>query len=224
MIDKDILFDDLKGNLALWCGAGSDAGDLARGAEFAIENKIDSVSVLPDMVRVVWPWLEQKTIKIMARFYVPDGEINETILSDVTVKINAALKNGANGAQVFVPYGLLGDLVDQTYVIRDDLFFDRDLTIGIDIGDVPVGEWGDLFQKLRRINASNVVWVMTRDTGNKSDFVGRMYAMLNAWDPENKFNLHFAFGPNFMRIEQAVRLVHAIKPELVAGMRVWINF
>lgn len=224
MIDKNAFLEDIKDSIALWCGANMDPGDLARVAEYAIENAVDSVSVVPECVPVIWPWLEEKWVKIFARFYIANKKVTEKDISDITVKINAVLKNGAYGAQVFVPCEALPELVEQTHVIRDDLFFDRELAIGIDIGEIDVFQWDDVFKNLRKINASSVVFAFTKDTGNKSDFVGRIYGMLNAWKVENKFDLHFAFGPNFMRIEQAARLVQVMRPELVRGMRFWINF
>jgi hypothetical protein len=47
--------------------------------------------------------------------------------------------------------------------------------------------------------------------------------MLNAWNVENKFSLQFAFGPNLLRIEQAMRLVQQMRPHLMDGLRFWIN-
>ena len=66
--------------------------------------------------------------------------------------------------------------------------------------------------------------MFTKDAGDKSDFVGRIYGMLNTWDADNKFDLHFAFGPNFMRIEQALRLVQSVRPELVGRLKFWVNY
>ena len=68
-----------------------------------------------------------------------------------------------------------------------------------------------------------MLFVFTKDTGKKSDFVGRIYAMLNAWSDDNKFDLHFAFGANFMRIEQAWRLVEKVKPDLISRVKFFIN-
>ena len=85
-------------------------------------------------------------------------------------------------------------------------------------------DWQNLFQNLQKINASSVVLVLTKDIGKKSDFVGRIYGLLNAWDDNNKFDLHFALGPNFMRIEQVVRLIESMKPDLLQGTKFWVNF
>ena len=223
MMERIAIFDELKDKAGVWCPGELDAGDLARVVEFVTEKNLNVISVSPDSVVTVWPWLEDKFVKIITRFYLSDKKITEAQVSDITIRINNVFKQGAHGAQVFLPYCALGDLVEQTHVIRDDLFFDKDLEIGIDIGDIDVFEWEKLFEKLRKINASSVLFVFTKDTGNKSDFVGRIYAMLNAWNNENNFDLHFAFGQNFMRIEQVWRLVESMKPELMQRVKFLVN-
>lgn len=224
MIDKNVILNQINGQGALWCAADMEGADLARAVEVLDAQSMKAVSVSPDSVTTIWPWLEQTDVKIFARFYFPDKKISEKQVSDVTVRINNAFKHGAHGAQVFLQYAALGCLVEQTHVIRDDLFFDKDLIVGIDICDVGVSNWDDLFLDLRRINANAVMFVFTKDMGDKSDFVGRIYGMLNSWNDDNKFDLHFAFGPNFMRIEQTLRLVQAVKPQLSKQLKFWLNY
>ena len=224
MIDKNTVFELLGGRVALWCGTDMDSVELARAAQFATDKGVSVVSVAPNAVQTIWPWMENSAVKIMTRFYLDTKNITEKHISDVTVRINAALRQGAHGAQIFLPCVALPGLVEQTHVVRDDLFFNKDLSIGMDISDVGPFDWGTVFDNLRKINASSVIMAFADDAGNKSDFVGRIYAMLNAWGSGNKFNLHFAFGPNFMRIEQALRLVQYMRPDLVGNMRFWVSF
>ena len=223
MMEKNTVFDMLGKCAALWCNADADGGDLARVTDFLNEKKLTDISVVPDSVATVWPWVENTQVKILARFYLPNKKVSEKQISDVTVRINNAFKRGAHGAQIFLPYVALGDLVEQTHVVRDDLFFNKDLVVGIDVDDIDVFEWDNLFEKLRKINASALMLVLTRDNGDRSDFVGRIYAMLNAWKNENKFDLHFAFGPNFMRIEQTIRLIESMQPGLINDARFFVN-
>ena len=224
MIDTDFKFDELPNtNAALWCGPDLDSGELACLVQVAVENKTSVLSVAPASVGVVWPWLEGAAIKIMARFYFPDKKITEQQVSDITVRINTAFKHGAHGAQVFLDgVGALSDLVRQTHMIRDDLFFAKDLAIGLDIGGVGPTDWDGLFADLRKINASSLVLVMARDMGAKSDFAARVFGMLDAWTNENKFDLHFVLGNNPMRIEQVMRLVQKMRPELMMGLRFFV--
>ena len=223
MIDKSMIFDIVGTNAGLWCGADMDATDLADAVHFAGVQKLPVVSVAPNMVQTVWPWLEGNNIKIMSRFYLDGRKITEKQISDITVRINTSLRQGANGAQIFLSYGALAGLVEQTHVVRDDLFFNKYLSIGMDNCEIGPFDWMDVFANLQKINASSVIFVFTHDTGDKSDFVGRLYGMLNAWDVANKFSLQFAFGPNLLRIEQAMRLVQQMRPGLMGELRFWIN-
>lgn len=223
MIDKNAVFDLIGAGGALWCRADMDATDLADAVQFVNVRQLPVISVAPNMVQTVWAWLENSDVKIMTRFYLDDKKITETQISDVSVQVNTALRQGAQGAQIFLPCVALGDLVEQIYVVRDDLFFNKDLVVGFDVGDVGPFDWADIFANLRKINASAVVVAFTHDVGDKSDFVGRIYGMLNAWSAENKFDLHFAFGPSSVRIEQALRLVERLRPELKSKLRFWVN-
>ena len=223
-MDLDKFFMDLDGNIGLWCGGDTQGADLARMVEFISERNIQLLSVRPDVINVVWPWLEKSHVKIMGRFYLPDEKVSTDIMSDLTVRINSSFKCGANGALVFVPYKRLADMVNMVSVIRDDLFFNRDLIIGLDIGEIGSSELGDMFECLKKINASSVCFALTHDDGKKSDFVGRVYGLLNAWDSDFHGALHFALENRPERIEQAYRLVKSIRPELIPDLRVWINY
>ena len=85
-------------------------------------------------------------------------------------------------------------------------------------------EFADMFECLKKINASSVCFALTRDDGKKSDFVGRVYGLLNAWDSDFHGALHFALENRPERIEQAHRLVKSIRPELIPDLRFWINY
>lgn len=224
MIKTNTILDTIQSQIILWCGATKDAGEMALMAQYVLENNFNQISVAPDSVGVMWPWLENKNVKIWARFYLPEKKISEQQISDVTVRINTVLKQGADGAQVFVAYAALADLVTQTCMVRDDLFFDKQLAIGVDVGEVGVFDWGNFYANLQKINASAVILVLANDTGKKSDFVGRIYAMLSAWSDENKFDVHFALGANLLRIEQVQRLVKQMRPELEDRVKFIVNY
>ncbi len=223
MIDIKTFLSGIDARVGIWSGA-TDGAELARMVEFATENKVDMLSVLPDAIDVVWPWIEKQHIGMLGRFYVNDDKIDEVVMSDLTARINMSFKHGANGAIVFVRYKNMKSMIDQVAVIRDDLFFNRELIIGVDIGDIDSNQWGDLFENLRRINASAVMFALTKDMGKKSDFVGRVYGMLNAWDAEFNGALHFALGNSTERIDQAQRLVASMRPDLMSGLRIWVNY
>jgi hypothetical protein len=153
-----------------------------------------------------------------------DKKVTEQQISDVTMAINSAFKRGAHGAQIFLAYSALAGLVEQIHVIRDDLFFEKDLSIAIDINQIDSDDWNDLFENLQKINATSLLLTMSKDMGDKSDFVGRFYGMLDVWNSENKFDIHLAFGQNFQRIEQALRLIKSMRPELIKTTKVFINY
>lgn len=224
MIDTKTFLSEIQSRIGIWCSADTDGADLARMVQYATAWKADVLSVSPDVVPVVWPWIENKPVNLLGRFYVNNDKIDENVMSDLTIKINQSFKSGASGAMVFVRYQHLRPMIDQVAIIRDDLFFNRELVIGLDIGDIDSDDWANLFNELKRINASAVCFVLTKDMGKKSDFVGRVYGMLNAWDSEFSGALHFALENRPERIDQARRLVESIRPELAKDLRFFVNY
>jgi hypothetical protein len=61
------------------------------------------------------------------------------------------------------------------------------------------------------------------DTGDKSDFVGRVFAMLNAnrgkWNGVVNFNL----GQNIVRVDQVFRLVQNLMPDKIAKTEFFVD-
>ncbi len=223
MIDNDLFFDDLGAAQALWCGQSASQAELAAAADAAAANGLMLISAAPDDVGALWTWMEKMPVRIVARFYIPPrGARDVEKISDLTARINAAFKQGARGAQIFMRVSDLPDFVRQMRGVRDDLFFNRDLSIGLDIGDVGALGWADVFDSLRALRATALTVVMTRDAGMRSDFVGRVFSMLNSWGGM-PCDLHFALGNSKLRIEQALRLVQKMNPVLFGGVRVFIN-
>ncbi len=224
MISKNIIFDDFQQNTALWCNENVDSGELARVADVLIKQRISFVSVMPDMVAILWPWIENTNTRILSRFYLKDKKITEEQISELTVNINNVFKNGADGAMVFLPCAALTSLVEQTHVVRGDLFFNKYLSVCVDVAEIDSCDWEGLFQNLQKINASALTLTLNKDTGDKSDFVGRIYGMLESWNAENNFDLHFVLGQDFYRIEQVLRLIKSVKPELINNVKCFVNY
>lgn len=223
MINADSFFDDGFKDLALWVKSDAEPTDLAYVAESAIEHNLGIVSVAPKSVPVIWPWLENKKIKIFTRFYLDGSADSVDTLSDLTTKINTILKQGADGAQVFVRYKDLDSFVSQLYLIRDDLFFNKDLYVGINVAEIGPFDWGNVWAALNKIHATGLILALPVDDGDKSDFVGRIYSALESWNNNYTFNLHFALGENPLRIEQTKRLVQSMQPNLYDKIRFFIN-
>ena len=220
MMDSENILLTMNAPFAIWCAAGQDATELARAAGMAIDNNVGAVSVAPGDVMTIWPWIENKHIQILPRFYLAQTDIDS--VSDLTQEINTALKSGADGAIVFVGADQLSELVNQVYLIRDDLFFNKSAFIGLNVGTVGPFEWDCIFAALEKLRADGLVLALTNDTGDASDFVGRVYAALSAWNNSN-MNLYFVLGTNRTRIEQAMRLVQSMRPELVDKIKFFVN-
>ena len=220
MMKSENILEQIDAAFAVWCAAGVDATELARMASIAIERKIDVMSVAPDDVAVVWPWIENKKIKIFPRFYVNKSDV-ETV-SGVSRDINLAFKNGADGAMVFLSQNQLDFFVSQIYLIRDDLFFNKSFFVGLDISEIGPFDWKNVFLALAKVRADGLVLSLTNDTGDKSDFVGRLYAALDAWGDTN-MSLYFVLGAKCVRIEQAMRLVQSMRPELVDKTKFFVT-
>ena len=221
MIDKDNILGGIGFNMAMWCPAGLDSADLSHVVEQVIATDTHAISVAPDSVPIVWPWLENNSVQIFSRFYM--DVVSADTVSDLTEKINSVFKQGADGAQIFIRFKDIDAFVSQLYMIRDDLFFNKDLIIGIDICDVGPFDWGHLFSGLKKIRANGVMLALSRDTGDRSDFVGRIYAALNAWDGEYDGKLQFAVGLNPTRIDQVVRLTRLIQPNLCKNTMFFVS-
>jgi len=221
MIDVDNILDEIKPHLGLWCPGGGEDTDLAAMAEYIVANKIPMISVTGDNVPTLWPWLENADVAINARFYL-DARVArhaEKQISDLAARMNGLFKQGASGAQVFIRFADLELFVSQLHAIRNDLFFNKTLSIGLDIGEIGPYDWGKLFELAEKIQAASILFVMPNDTGDKSDFVGRVYSALDTWNGAFHGDLHFALGQNFIRMEQAMRLVQKMRPELMQKIR-----
>jgi len=219
-MNTDFFLDEDLYTIALWCRAGAEPTDLAYAAECAIEHELDVISVVPEAVSILWPWLETEPVKILARFYLDDF-IDSDSMSEFTANVNTVLKQGADGIQVFIRYKDLETFVEQIYSIRDDLFFNKELFIGIDINDINPFDWENVLEALNKIHATGLILVLPKDKGDKSDYVGRLYAALEAW--KNDFNLYFFLGDNLLRIEQTKRLIKSMQPNLLDRVKFFIN-
>ena len=224
---NEIIFDvpDVK-MCGLWCAATGDA-ELARAADATLARGLGHICVAADAVGRVWAWLEKTPVRIVTRLYLrpatPRGKITVADISDLAVKISGAFKSGATGAQVFVRHSDIERFAAEIAPVRDDLFFNREFSIGVDICDVDCDEWTGLLNALGRVRADALLIVMPTDAGDKSDFVGRLYALLDAWGGAQYGGaLHFALNTP-ARVEQAWRLVQKMRPELAEKIRFFVR-
>ena len=212
MIALDSFFENFGSIVAPLCDADAPASDLARASDIAVSRGARAISVDSGAVATVWPWLENTGVEIAARIH---PEISENIDSDARIselarQIKAAFNNGADSVQVSVRPSRINDFASSIMPIRDDLFFNKKLSIVMDLSDIEPSTWADVFDSATRAGADSIALGFRRDTGDKSDFVGRIYGMLNAADSWHGA-VHFMFSPNPLRIDQAYRLMSATR-------------
>ncbi len=221
MIDTDALLSEIK--TGAWCAGGGDAGDLARAASRIADANVPMISVAPASIAVMWPWLEKMPVKMLGRFYLETGT-DDGGISDLTRRRNAAFKQGAAGAQVFLRRADLAGFVDNLHLIRDDLFFNKYLAVGMDIGEIDMDQWATVFELMDKIRADALTLIMPDDAGDASDFVGRIYGLMTVMPADVRWQLHFALGNNFLRIEQVWRLIQKMRPRISDGVRFFVNY
>ena len=113
---------------------------------------------------------------------------------------------------------------DSINAVRNDLFFNKDLSIGLDVFDVWPLDWGGVFDVLKKIHASSLLLIMSHEDNEKSDFTGRIYAALNSWDADKNMELHVMLGESFSRATQVYRLAMANKPELADKLKLFVSY
>jgi len=222
MIDEKEIFNEVRNNISIICPDDCVGADLAAMVGNAITKKARSICVCPARITDMWPWLEKAKTKIITRFVV-DGAINEKFMSDLSTKISTAFHDGADGAVVLMDVNRLRKFVAEVSSIRDDLFFNKAFGIGLDITKIDAFDWENIFGILKLICADSLCLFFDNDTGNKSDFVGRVFAMLNAnrngWDGV----VNFMLGQNIVRIDQVYRLVQQMTPDAISKTEFFIG-
>lgn len=223
MIDTDDILEHIGAAAGIWCAADTDTPDLAAAADLVVARGLRDISVAPAAVPIVWPWLEHTNVQIAARFYLSPASRVATFddVSDIAARINLAFKQGASVAQVFMRLVDVASFVQNLTPIRSDLFFNKDLVIGLNIGEIDASDWVELIENLNQIGAS-LLLVLPQDRGLKSDFVGRVYGVLDG--PVEKFNgaLHWYLGAGQSRAEQVVRLATAMQPQIMPRLKFWV--
>ena len=223
MIETNEIFLEFDKRIALWCNGGGDTNDLAILSDSIIENRINLISVAPEIVYFLWTCLEKNGVKILTRYnFAPLQKIMDKDVSELVANITNILKKGASGVQIFTKMRDFERFIDVLRFVRDDLFFEHDLCIGFDINDIGIADWEILFQKLYEIRANALVLTLNDDRGNRSDFVGRVYGMLQKWDFDGE--LHFVLNNDYERMDQVINLVECEKPTLSDRLRFFLEY
>jgi len=222
MIEDKTIFDEIKNNISLMCRDECVGADLAAVVGMAIEYKMKSVCVVPNRVGEVWPWLENSRVKIISRFYI-DGVINDDFMSDLSERISTSFRDGADGAIIYMKKRDLQKFVNEIAGVRESLFFNKSFSIALGVDDIDGFDWENVFDMLATIRTDSLTLILENDTGDKSDFVGRIFAMLNASRGDWSGVVNFALGQNILRIDQAFRLIQQIKPDTISQTEFFID-
>ena len=223
MIEMNEIFSDSDKRLAWWCDSVEDTNDLAKIADDIIRNDIHLISVPSELVPLMWVYLEKSDVKILTRFvFAPLQKNSDSEMYDLSANITRVIKQGASGVQVFTVKQHFEKFVEDISSVRDDLFFGHDLCVAMDIEDVGINDWPIVFQKLRDIRINALVLTLNEDTKYRSDFVGRVYGMLQNWSGD--FELHFELHNNFDRMDQVIRLVESERPELSNKLKFFLDY
>ena len=223
MIEANEIFSDFDSRLALWCPDLSDTNDMAALANYVVENQIPLISLSSSILSYMWTCLEKTKVKIFTRYvFSPLNKNIDNDVSKLSEQIIADYKKGTDGVQIFVKMRDFEHFVDLVSVIRDDLFFEHDLCLVMDIEGINIDDWETVFQKLHDIKANAFGISFDEDMGNRSDFIGRIYSMLQNWNFEG--DLHFMLKNNYERIDQAMRLVESLRPELSDRLHFFVEY
>ncbi len=223
MIESNEIFLEYDPKIALWCDGVWDTNDLANLANYILESKIDLISVSSNIVYYMWTCLEKNKVKIFTRYnFAPLQKNMDKDVFELAENITGVWKRGAMGAQIFLKMRDFERFIDTFMPVRDDLFFEHDLCIGLDISEIGISDWDFLFQQIRSIRANSLCLTLNEDAGNRSDFVGRIYGMLQKWDFNGE--LYFVLGNNYDRIDEVIRLIESEKPELSNRVRFFLDY
>ena len=223
MIEINEIFSDSDKRIAFWCENVTDTNDLAIMCENIINNGVGLISVPSEIVPGVWTYLEKTDIKILTRFdFCPVSKNIDDDMYKLGEKITTVCRHGASGVQIFIKMRDFEHFVDMLKTVRDDLFFGHDLSIVMDVEDIDINNLSFLFQKLREIRVNSFGLTLNEDMGNRSDFVGRIYTLLQQLDFDGE--LHFILGNNFDRIDQVVRLTEIVRPADSGRLKFFLDY
>ena len=107
--------------------------------------------------------------------------------------------------------------------VRESLFFNKSFGVSVDIDEIDSFDWESVFSVLENLRADFLVLVLENDAGDKSDFVGRIFAMLNASRGNWTGRVNFALGQNVLRIDQTYRLVQQLRPDDISDTEFFID-
>lgn len=215
------LFQEMNCSHAFWV-TDFDREYLPRVADFIVQQDFSVLSAPSDFVELLWPWVESKNVKIITRFVIEAKSDFDSVVSEFAAKVSSVFRGGASGIQIFISPRALGDFVTALKPVRDDLFFDRFLSVGLSIDEIKVDMWDGVFGALQTLRPNAILITSDGDEFDRSsDFAGRVFTMLEKWDTDA--DLHLMFGKNTMKLIQTIRLVQKMRPDLMKKLTVFVR-
>ncbi len=220
--EKEILLDPaFENQIASWCDNVQDTNDAAIMANDILESGVDTISVPAENVPFVWICLEKSNVEIYTRYIFNPTDIDNDF-NDLVKNINQVFKSGAHGVQIFVKMANYEKFMDLLSLVRDDLFFGHKLCICMDINDIDISKWDMIFEKLRALRVDVFAITLEQDNGKRSDFMGRVYGMLDAWNFDGV--LHCIKINKNIRIDEIMRLTEMLQPDIYEKLRFFIEY
>lgn len=221
MIDLDVLLNDIKNNTALICSDDCDISELIARAGTIIEKKIPVISVAPESIEMLWSWLEKEDLAIYARFMWEHLDNNDAGISELSENINSAFKKGADGVQIFMDYKDLPKFISQITPIHRDLFFNKDVFIGLNLNEIGPFDWINVFNQINQINATGLTLYYTDK--KYTDYVGIIYGLTKFLKSDFRGHLQFMLNDDYLKIEQTHRLFEKNKPDVLRNIKFFIT-
>lgn len=201
---------------------GADTSDLVAAVENVVQSGVKMISVPYENVAITWAWLEKTDVQIICRIGAFSSlaslaeNDNSRPIEKLSEQINTSFKNGAAAAQIDLALSDLAQFCTEILPIRDDLFFNKKLIIGLDIAEIEPDDWPRVFENLLNVGADAV---MLR--GAPDDIVGRIYSLLTSIERDFTSDIYFEFL-SAEQMEQAYRLTQKIQPEIIERLMFFV--
>jgi hypothetical protein len=208
-IDFSKTLEELSPLMMGFVGEHECANDLVRAAEEAVRLKRRAVSVPAESTSLVWSWLETSGTEIVARMPA------ESNTKDTAQNIRRVFKDGARGVQLMCDFSDLEKISEDIANVHNDLFFGKNLFIGLKLDQISPFDWPFVFSCLKKSGADGLGLVR-----GKGDFAGQMYGLMDCVDLSFLGKFQF-IGLNVKDAEDVYRLCSKIHPELVQRIEIF---
>lgn len=201
-------------NTAVWYNGDLDELKIAYLANDILVNGVTEVSVKPECIGYLWPYLEKEQVHILTRYYfsIQDNDVEKAIynLSKSVTEFNG---QGAIETQIFVSVCDFECFVENIINIRDDLFFNHKLCIALYLEDIEVLNIERLFYLLRYVKADAVLFSDKNTEIDDNVFIAKIYSLIQEWNFDG--NIYFSLRNDEKKVSLIKVLLEYSEPELL---------